>query len=262
MEGRRTRESFASDARELRKKAVAQRCVARVRAMRQSMLLERRRLIVTNTSENHTHAHNGGHMSEKHVVHTQPGPRYPQHGLQGDQRWKDEAEAEELRADVAGLIRQELEADGVKVDADELISLEEQLMREILAEEAAALVELEAAEREREIEHYANEHSRFGMQRQVHAAVLCPFCSASNLHQTMSAFHCQCGFRFDARQDCATLSQLRERLATSFESHARHALSATGHPCSNKPAVGLQDKFGVQLLTMECQNCKFLHVIL
>eukprot|EP00512_Aurantiochytrium_limacinum_P000689 CAMPEP_0171485410 /NCGR_PEP_ID=MMETSP0958-20121227/529_1 /TAXON_ID=87120 /ORGANISM="Aurantiochytrium limacinum, Strain ATCCMYA-1381" /LENGTH=244 /DNA_ID=CAMNT_0012018195 /DNA_START=60 /DNA_END=794 /DNA_ORIENTATION=- len=167
---------------------------------------------------------------------------------------------DQIRDQTLQVLREELSqfsAEENPFDEEELLLLEQDVLNEIYAEEERVMRSFEAEERARaqELEHYAEiaEHAEASSQ-----VVVCPICMQNQLHLSGTVFHCNCGFRLDARNECFSLGQLQQRLATIMETHAMQ-----NPPCTHQPRFFLKKHFGgIELLVMECSGCSCVQIIL
>ncbi len=91
--------------------------------------------------------------------------------------------------------------------------------------------------------------------------MLCPICADCDLVQTGSVIHCACGLRVETRSregfyDGVSLDALRGRLAAAFQAHTDKA----SH-CEHQPRFNHEHRFGIDMLTMTCAGCNFLHIV-
>jgi len=137
---------------------------------------------------------------------------------------------------------------------EDCMLLEQEVLALLLADESQ-LRELEAEERRQvlEVEHYAAQ----AIPSPVADSVACPLCLQRPIFLRACVFHCECGFRLDAKNECISIEQFRQRLAMCFETHSRG-----NEKCTNKPKFSLVDRFGVRLLVSECGVCNFMQVVL
>lgn len=161
-------------------------------------------------------------------------------------------------AELKSTLREVLSGDAKanqELDTEELLRLEQVLMKELLEEELHVLAKMEEEDRrarEREIEHYAQMADACSLP----PGVLCPFCKANDLVKTMSTFHCNCGFRIDSRQDCMTLGQFGSRLESGYQAHRESPVC-----CPQQPFCRIENKFGIQMVVLQCPGCSFCHIV-
>ncbi|GBG26551.1 RPA-interacting protein [Hondaea fermentalgiana] len=182
---------------------------------------------------------------------------------------RDRLRTHRIRTLAEQVIREEIGALEEPLCEEDLLRLEKEVLAELYADEERALRELEAEDRARarELEHYArqeeamsstHEQQQRSIQTASSAQLLCPVCMRAHLHLRGTVFHCDCGFRLDAKNECVSLEQLRQRLAHAMESHAMQA-----PPCGHQPQFSLKRHLaGIELLVMECQGCACFHVVL
>ena len=85
--------------------------------------------------------------------------------------------------------------------------------------------------------------------------VLCPHCKSNWLLQTDGGrvFLCHCGFRLNMQHDGITSEFLQSRLAEGFQQHRSK--------CAQDPQFQVQNRFGAEVLCIQCSSCAHFEII-
>ncbi|XP_005103470.1 RPA-interacting protein A [Aplysia californica] len=84
--------------------------------------------------------------------------------------------------------------------------------------------------------------------------VICPLCERNSLLENKGVIVCKCGLRINTEQDGITLKNVQESLEAGANEHSA--------VCGSKPVFSLDEKFGTSTLTMSCQDCDFLFIVI
>ncbi|XP_038058281.1 RPA-interacting protein B-like [Patiria miniata] len=131
---------------------------------------------------------------------------------------------------------------------DVVMSLVEEIQRELMAEENAIIAEYEASLQ-------LAEASLSATVEQLDIDELsCPICKRNPLMLSKGVIFCACGIRINTEQDCITLANVRQQLENGVGQHS--AL------CHGQPVFTVTDAFNAQNLVLSCQTCDFLYIVI
>ncbi|XP_022109654.1 RPA-interacting protein B-like [Acanthaster planci] len=131
---------------------------------------------------------------------------------------------------------------------DVVLSIMEELQRELIAEEGAIIAEYEASL------HLAEASLSATVEQLNTDELLCPICKRNPLMLNKGVIFCACGMRINTEQDCITLANVRQQLESGVEQHS--AL------CHGQPVFTVTDALSAQNLVLSCQTCDFLYIVI
>ncbi|CAH1801556.1 unnamed protein product, partial [Owenia fusiformis] len=140
--------------------------------------------------------------------------------------------------------------DGAQDEVEYLLTIFDEIERELKLEEQRLLDEYEDNLRSDETE-LCN-----AVERLSTTEVICPLCQKQPLMENKAVIFCKCGLRIDTQQDCTGLSYLSQQLAEGTKIHSAE--------CDETPQFSQlsQRQLGIENLIMSCKSCDFMFIII
>lgn len=136
---------------------------------------------------------------------------------------------------------------------DEMLSVFDEIQRELLTEEARLLQEYEFyADSLKQVK--AQEEAALCCAMELLSAkeVTCPICKKNPLMENKGIVFCKCGVRISTEQDCIGMEYIQRQM--------KEAVSA--HTCGEEPQFSVVEDFGCSNLVMTCKLCDFMYIVI
>jgi len=133
-------------------------------------------------------------------------------------------------------------------EVDEILSIMDEIKRELQREEQHMLEEYRASEM------FEQSQLADTIGDTDPNKVICPICKRNWLLQNKNVIFCACGLRLDMEQDGLMLSNLKQQLENGVTSH--ELMSCTGSAQFFACSEG-----GITSLMMSCPSCDFMFVV-